>query len=503
MRSIAAIALLLAACSVDSSDLPSESRDTAFAYDPHGPDRARVDVIPSQLLDANGDFRALPQTLGFIDLPEGGRLGDVDLQAPQILRGRILAEMVTPIASGASLPTVQVPLVGELRVVQPDSVQRYVTRTDAEGAFSAVVVPDDLYDLVVVPDDPMLPFVVRPLAFGPHAPELELDLAQGVPVWGRVTGPTGEGLEEVEVHAYSPSGVRGTSTLTDAQGRYLLYVQPDAAYEIVTSGQRSRRQPHLRSPVTQVGADGAEIDFVYPDLSPVFRSVTVTGEGGQALGGVRVRFTSKSLAGYVGQNAQFVAEATTFDGHCDVRLIDGIYQVEILPPTDKDPARDHTPVLLPEIVLADTPEIPKIVLPAFVEVRGTVLSTWGDRVPGAQITCAEYGFEHRQWTTHADVEGDFRLLLPQTPVECAVTPPGDHQHDFALTRTHLDPAQVHTEPLVLPLVPGAVVEGTVRTAGRPEANAVVEVRAPDGRLLGSTLTQGDGWFSLRVAAALE
>src|SRR5690606_37766715 len=133
---------------------------------------------------------------------------------------------------------------------------------------------------------------------------------------------------DVEVYAYSPLGVRGASTFTDAQGRYRLYVEPGASYEIVAVGQRSTRQPHLRSPVTPVGPDGAEIDFVYRDLSPVYRSVTVLGSGGKALTGVRVRFTSKSLDAYTGQNAQFVSEATTVAGHCDVRLVAGIYQVE-------------------------------------------------------------------------------------------------------------------------------------------------------------------------------
>lgn len=503
MRSAAALALIaLAGCSTDGMD-QDDAVETGFTFDPHGPDRARIDVIPSVALDGRGGFRALPQTLGIIDLPDGGRLGTVDLLAPRTFRGRILTEQVAPVASGATLPSVQVPLVGEVRIVQPDSVQRYVTRTDDEGAFTAVVVPDDLYDLVLVPDDPTLPFVVRPLGIGPQPPILELDLARGVPVWGQITDPAGRPMEEVEVYAYSPLGVRGASTFTDAQGRYVLYVEPGASYEIVAAGQRSGRQPHLRSPVTPVGEDGAEIDFLYRDLAPVYRSVTVLGSGGKALSGVRVRFTSKTLDGYTGQNAQFVSEATTVGGHCDVRLVAGVYQVEVLPPVAEDPKRDHTPVLLPEVALDDAPEIPDIVLEPLVPIQGAVLSTYGEHVPGAHVTCAEYGFAGREWSAHADHFGEFSLYLPQAPVVCSVTPPGTHQQDFALTRTHLHPSDVVGEVVVLPLVPGAVVDGTIRTGGRPEAYAVVEVRGPDGELLGSALTDEAGWFSMRVAAALD
>lgn len=494
--------LVLAGCSADGAYAPTDNSDTGFHWDPHGPDRARVDIIPSMSLDGSGRIRALPQTLGIIDLPGGGQLGTIDLRSPLTLTGRLLVEQVTPVASGATLPTVKLPFMGEVRVVQPDSVQRHFTRTDEDGSFAMPVVPDAMYDLVLVPDDPMVPLVVRPLGLGPQPPHLDLELPVGVPVWGRITGPAGLPMEGVEIYVNSPGSLRSASTHTDAQGRYLLYVQP-GSYEFVSLGQPAGRQPQLRSPVTIVGSDGAKVDFAYPDLAPMFRSVAVVSEKGQPLDGVRVRFTSKSLDAYAGQNAQLIAEATTFGGHCDLRLINGVYQVEVLPPRADLPSRDHTPVLVSELDLETTPEIPAIVLPRFVEVEGVVLSTWGERLAGAQVHCSEYGFEKRAWTTHTDIDGNWSLWLPQVPVECAVTPPGTHQRDFALTRTHFDPAAVDEEPVVLPLVPGTVVDGVVRTGGRPEPHALVEVRGPDGRLLGSTLTEADGYFSMRVAAALE
>lgn len=464
--------------------------------DEPAPALIRIDVLPSQALDADGEFRVLSRTFGPREILGETDLGTLQLSGPVEIRGQVVGETVTPHASGGELPHVVEPVAAEVTIRRSGSVQQYVTRTDELGRFGSIIVPQDTYDLSIVPDDPAVPAYTQRLRVGQQPSFQDVFLDYGAAIWGRVVDAYGSPLTQVAVYVVDEDGVQSQPTYTDADGRYVLRVAPHGEYEVVAAGRASGREPQLTTPSVPVDDFGAEVDFVYENLSPVFRSGTVTDKHGAPLDDVIVRYTSEQLDGYADGTARLVVQTATFNGNFDVRLIAGTYQVELLPPTADNPADDRSPLLLTDQVLEGSPEVGPLVLAPFVEVGGIVHAA-ETPVPEARVSCQEEGFGQRTWSTYADADGLYSLQLPQVPVTCSVTPPGTRRLDLALTRTSFDAGAVGGFQN-LTLVRGTRLTGKVETQGGGEPHAVVEVRTSAGQLLGSTLTEEDGYFELRV-----
>lgn len=455
----------------------------------------RIDVLPSQLLDEDGAFRVLPVTVGPFAVSGDLDVGAIDLPAPVTVQGLVTADYVTPYAMGATLPTVQAPVDGAaVRIRQDGSVQSYLVNTDEDGRFAALVVPDALYEIAIVPQDPQVPFVLDELRVGQSPPVQDLHLDYGAAIWGQVLHES-QPMSEVEVYARTEDGIRGASTLTAEDGTYVLRVPPFGSYEVVAEG--SSTQPLLTRPGVAIDAIGVAVNFEYTDLSGVFRFGRVVGSDGTPLSDVTVRFESTSLEGYPNDDAVLAAQAdTNSEGVFYVRLIAGTYEATLLPSGD-DPGANWTPQNLDiQIIEGGLEDLGEIALPPFVPVSGTVRDLGGG-VAGARISCREVGFEQREWNTYADEAGTYALILPQVPMDCTVTPPGERRFDLAMTRTRIEPGQ--REGFDLPLLTGARVAGTVALERTAEPYAIVEVRDASGELLGSALTEEDsGAFELRV-----
>lgn len=457
----------------------------------------RIDVLPTAQLDADGEFQVLPRTEGPFTLNGDLDAGTITLFRPAVLEGEVFGAFVTPFASGGQLPAVEQPVPARITLRKRNSVQSYVTSTDERGLFGTLLVPHDEYELLVVPDDPTVPMIVDHLLLGEQPPFQALYLDYGVPIWGRVTDAAGSPLVGVSVHARAHE-TRTADAVTDADGRYLLRVPADGSYDVVSTGRASGRDPSLTIAEVAVGEAGARVDFLYTDLSPIFRGGTVLTEDNRPLSGVRIRFVSKLLDGYPEGGARVAVETITpADGNFDVRLIAGTYQVEFWPPAGEAPASDQSPLLLAEYVVEGGTDIGPVVLPSFIPTVGFVIDPWDETVAHARVTCREDGFGRREWSTYTDEGGLYELLLPQTPMTCALTPPGDRRLDLAVTRIPVDPREDGSSELRFQR--GVRITGVVEGPEQSEQSAVVEVRDGAGLLLGSTLTGPEGEFELRVA----
>lgn len=497
----------LVACSEASlNDMAAPQTDAEIA-DPtgSGTSELRLDVFPGTPVDAQGQPRALPQTLApLVDSGSGFDLGAIALLEPGTLSGFIAADVTTPWAAG--LPTTRGAVSAEVRVVQPGSVQRYTVSTDQDGVYQALLIPasDRPYQVSVVPTDPNVPFASRSLVFRSADEQADFDLGPGVAIYGRVlTGVDQLPLADARVSVRDADGVESSQTRTDSGGWYTLYVQPDREYTVVCAGRDHGRDPVLTSgPMLAEAEAGGRADFEYPSLTGAITTGRVVDTHGFAVAAAVVRFTATSLDRYDDLPATLVVEeATDANGSFEASLLDGQYDVEILPPVVDDVALDHGPA---HFSVAGTGlSLGDQVLPDLVPVSGSVVTSEGDRVPDARVTCREIGFGGRSWSTFANGDGAYELYLPPTPLQCTVQPPGQLAGRLAWTSSTLDPVEVTLVDLVARA--GRRVFGNVTAGGQGEAFALVEVRDADGELLGSALTAGEsaddtvpGAFELRI-----
>ena len=502
---ILSLGLLLAGCaesSFTSGEAGQFNSQPTLGTD-QGASQVRVDVFPGQVIDANGNVRALPQTLGPFDrFGETLNVGTITLSAPGTLSGGVTGQMPTPWADGAQIPNEPGPVEADILISIPGSVQSYSATTDEDGLYEAIVVPSEIsYDVVAIPTDPTVPFGVAEVVFRGLDEVQDFELGLGVSLYGRVLTGTYEPVQGARVQAVDPSGASSVWAYTDSSGWYTLQVQPGVEYDVICAGRDHGRDPILTSaPVLAEEDIGGRVDFDYPNLSGTFAAGRVVGTDGIGISGATVRFTATDLQGYdalpAGFGASLVVEDTTDgNGNFDASLIDGSYTVEFLPPEVNEPAIDRGPVAF--AVESDTSSLGDVVLPDLVAVSG---STIGD----GRVICTEQGFGQRSWSTFASNDGSWDLELPPTVLDCQVQPPGEFANRFAWTTTEVT-VSASDAFFDLEVREGAEVRGVVELAGVPESFGLVEVRDGLGRLLGSTVTGSDtvegdqpGAFFLRV-----
>lgn len=464
----------------------------------------RVDVFPAEPVDAQGQPRALPQTIGPIaDGEDGFDVGAIALAEPGTLSGFVTADVTTPWAAG--LPTTSGPVAAEIRVTQEGSVQRYAVGTNDDGVYQAVVIPasERPYVVSVVPSDPNVPMASRTLVFRSADEQADFDLGPGVAIYGRVVSGVDEvPLADARVSVVDELGVESAQARTDSGGWYVLYAQPDHTYQVVCAGRDHGRDPVLSLDAVYAAPEsGGRADFAYPSLTGAITNGRVVDAQGFAVSDATVRFTATALDRYDDTASLVVEDSTDVNGSFEASLLAGAYEVEILPPPTEEPSLDHGAVRFAAdgtgLSLGD------LVLPDLVPVSGTVVNTNGGTVGDARVTCREVGFGGRSWSAFADGDGVYQLMLPPSPVDCTVQPPGPLGGRLAWTTTSLDPAANPVADLVVR--PGRRVTGSVTVGGSGEAFSLVEVRDATGALLGSTLTAGDvpegppvGSFELRI-----
>ena len=503
-RPVTLILALLSGCGAgsDTSATPqrASSDNEAAATSTALPHTIRVDVFPATLVEADGSIRALPQTFGTFEVMDA-----TVLQLPEILQlrepgtfaGEVLAATVTPWADGAQVPSVAGPVQAEVRLSLPSSVQNYDTRSDQDGLFAATVAsPEGAYLASVVPDDPLIPFETRTVGVAGDVFQT-FDLGIGLPIYGRVLGPMGEALPGVQVHAVDSFGTVGAVARADTDGWYLLRVLP-GDYDVMSLGRDHGRDAVLTWPGLTVDQDaGLRVDFTYPNLSSSPAIGRVVDSEGNGVDNVTVRFSAKTLDGYDELDASLIIEdVTTSGGNFDATLQDGVYRVEFLPEQVVDPADDYGAVLI-----ADSSEranglsLGNVELPSIMAFQGQVVDVFGVGVGEARLSCTEVGFGGRSWDGAADSDGFFELIVPPTALSCTIVPPGGGS--LAWTTEIVDPSI--SDGHIFEVQSGTRISGRVRVVDSDEPFAVVDVRDAGGTLLGTTLTDDDGRFSIRVA----
>jgi len=88
------------------------------------------------------------------------------------------------------------------------------------------------------------------------------------------------------------------------------------------------------------------------------------------------------------------------------------------------------------------------------------------------------------------------LDLPETELDLTLTPPDDQS---AVTFLTLQPGE---SPPDLILDSGVPIAGVLEVEGDPVPFALIEITTSDGLKVGTTLSNGDGAFSLRIQSSL-
>ena len=158
MRSPLAIALLLCAGCAGSDESVQDSESTGDALDNESSEEivdldVRIDVVPADQREADGDIRALPQVFGpyresaLDDAPLA-----LALERPITVRGVVTGLAVSPYSGLGSLPTVEGPAPGRVRLVHSSGFTAYDVPTDpVSGAYALDVVPGT-YEVLATPD---------------------------------------------------------------------------------------------------------------------------------------------------------------------------------------------------------------------------------------------------------------------------------------------------------------------------------------------------------------
>ncbi len=495
------IAILLLACSSSEVALSNaELFDTGSVASDGEPLEVelRVDVFPSELQAAGGDYRALPQSFGrFAFAGTSLDLGVLELRRPVPVAGVIFGREVSPSWLAPELPSSSVALVeAGIRIAKDDSVQDYSALTADDGVFQSYVVPQESYRLEIVPLDPRVPVVVEELQVESSAPEQGLEIDPGVALFGTVRDESAP-LAGAAVAVVNSEGVISAAAFTDATGHYEVRVRPEQSYTVICSGRDFELDPLLVSAPLEIGGTGLRHDFEYPSPSAVLVDGRVEDAAGNPLGGATVRFTSTELTGYDELEHETVVEVVTSnDGQFTRRILSGTYTTEFLPAPAEQERDDHTPIRLDNLVVrGGTLTLPTQRLEKLTPFSGRLVDILGEGVPGALLACTELSFGQRSWSTQADDSGFFDMRISRQPVRCTMTPPGGRL-DLPLTSFDLDPVNSDGR---LPFARGVIAQGSVVLDGAPEPFAFVELTDRDGRRYGSALTDSGGNFEVQLA----
>lgn len=424
-----------------------------------------------------------------------------DEQAPVELRllrtasveGRLTGVWMTPWAD-ADLPSQEGPLQATVTLGRETTMRSVSVLSDADGLFTLPVVPAADHILTVTHDDPDLPPYAQRMAIEGDV-ELDVVLAEGVPLWGEVVDGGGVALTGARVRAVGPDGMTTPMVTADAAGRYLLWVR-EGSWRVTCLGRDNGRDPGIAADV-EVQQLGARQDFVFPALDLVTVGGRLLDPEGNAHRESLVRFTSVSLDGY-GPEAFSVVEAVpSSTGTFDRRVLPGEWLVQVVPDADED-----YPPLEFELDVSGDVDLGSLTLAPPVLVTGLVTDGAGEPIPRAGVQLEEIGVGQRLWTLTADSSGHFALPLPPVEIQATLSPPGDRTGEFALSRETFVPTPGGTP--VLELEAGERLRGVVRGPdGERLAWTLVEVRDDAGRLWGAALTDEDGSFDVGVASTVE
>lgn len=502
MSQVWALAAALHGCASESNLTEASSTGSAPSSPVTGAVDLRFNVFPSlqQLPGADGEsaeatFRALPQTFvrpatpGSVDL----RVGQLELIPPVFQTGSVVGYKINPLV--VALPGESGPVDGRVRFSLPGSLQSYVAFTDSEGDYGVWTVPQEGYQVQVIPDDPMLAMYSGTIAVTSPPVPFDIDLGVGAPIYGRVTS-AGFGMSDAQVRAVDPAGVTSSVALTDGSGLYQLRVTP-GTWQVICDG-RDGREPTLDLGWVEVPEEGVVVDVAYPVMPTTFVEGRIEDATGNPIEDATVRFVFEDADGFSKLAASWTGEDVT-DGLGGFLLsaIPGTYTIEVIPSEE-----GLVDAWSPKRITGQAFTAPKVTLRLPIELDPLILvsgqvfaEATGAPLPSAHVTCTEIGFGERSFDTFTEVDGTFYLNTSTARQRCEIAPPSNGV-GLATIRREIDPSvQSSGYDFILP--PGTLLTGTVSLNGVPEPYAVVEVWSDQVRL-GTSVTLEDGRFELQI-----
>lgn len=475
------LTLALVGCSAESALLDNVEVGTS-------PDEATVPesyqlvVYPAVERDNEGRIRAFPVRLPTVDFRSSN---DVQLQRPVEIPGSVTGLNATP-RPRASLPGSVGPVDATVTFRGEEALEDHRSQTDEDGFFTAFVAPG-AHEVFVRPASPLVP----PTSFAydvssGSVAELSIDLRDHTPIWGRVTRGD-QPLVDAPVRLVFADGTLGPEVHTDADGWYELRVTEGMNVGLRTRGSGNGIDPMLERAVAPIGPEGLRHDFAYASL-PLH---TVAGRAlttqQQPLSGVAYRVTSTTLFDYPDGRVDLTGFTDT-NGNVTTRLLAGEYTLSLLMERDQVLTSLETPLLVQDDV-----DLGVLRIEGLASIRGTVGDGYGGVIQGATVSCREVGFLQRSWTTNTGEAGEYNLAVAAGRLLCSASS-GDP--GLATSRETFDPrngSELHFE-----LTAGARITGVVTFEDEPEELALIEVIDGDGNVWGSTLSDEDGAYELRL-----
>ncbi|MDP2310020.1 MAG: hypothetical protein Q8P18_28640 [Pseudomonadota bacterium] len=488
--SLTTLLLLLSGCSAESSfegvSAPREDGTPAGTL--------RLDVTP-------------PTTEGAILLQQSHLLPPdayegvgLELLGTRSVSGVLTAQVARGWSFGA--PTSPEPLVAGILALPEGDLQGAIAQSGEDGAF---VLSFPAYhtpiEVAFVPVDAgMAPILVL------EAPTYDRtgwnqEILPGIPVYGRVTGLV-DGLEQplagITLRISQVVGGQAVSSAaftTDRTGWYVARVQDLGEYTIEVEGGAStaadRMVPTLSVPVLVEADEGVELPITLGHVQAASADGSVVDFDGDRVVNALIRFTSVSLDSGVG--ALTVETDTNGEGRFITDLLPGVYDIEIMPAYDTNVTA--SPARYDRQRISDGINLPNLLVQAPARLSGRVLNASEDPAADVQVVATEVGFGGNVYFARTGQDGAFDFPVTDVPLTVTLTP--SRSEDGAVTTVDVaEPGAIGA----FVLDAGVPLDGKVTYEGTDIAYASVDVYdAGSGLLLGRTISDEAGYFSLRVS----
>lgn len=484
-RSLLAAALWGAGC--------SSGADFAKAFDSASDSAARVRALRVDV-HPGGSSGLEPQS--WQAEPGQTRGLEVELASTVVYGGRVTGFRVNPYADIGVPGEADVPVVARIEASATQGISGARVLTDADGTFSLPLPADLEYLVAVIPEDPVrLPPLILAAADLAETWTADLRLDFGVPVYGRILqADDSPAPGSLSVAVLDPgTGIAGTPVAVDADGYYQVRATPGEIVLVFDDEDGTGPNPRVEVEVTVEEDTPLRRDVTIGSISSARVHGQVYDEAGRTLADAELRFRPVALDGVPYPVSFTRTTETDGSGVFNRDLAYGTWEVEVIPPFEAEGNASPSRFTL-EVASADV-TVEDINLSAPVSVDATVYGAGGDPLPGVLVTFTEQGYAGWSWTATSDSAGRINLMVPNGPMTITLTPPDT---GAAITSYSVE------SPSALPrleLKRGQLVDGAVLSDGEPVPYALVELRDSQGALLGTTLTDGGGGFSVQVRPA--
>ena len=383
----------------------------------------------------------------------------------------------------------------------PDRVEQVTAQTDPSGQYAAIL-PQGLWDVLVVPPSPLPPYrPAQPLDTG--APQLQQTLPSAnslVRFNGLAQTPDGGPIEGANLTAVDVSdNALSAPAASQADGGFTLFLPPGASGYFLQFGPPADADAGTPLPSYDRLTAATPLNIDLPP--PATLSGTVTDSTGAPVPAARVYARAENMPWTLARSTTAAS-----DGKYTLPLRAGSYVVEAAPSAavDAPGVSDPADVTLAAASTAD------FTCPA--KVRGFGLITRADGSPvGAnyQITATRLADKlvttRTAFTTATDSAGIWHVVADPGRYRVEIVPTVDSGLPRKIVQIDiLTPATPTTAETQLPNIaisPPLLVGGTVQNAaGQPVANATVSFFALDtfshGVLLGSAPTDVKGHYNV-------